>query len=314
MVEDRANTNGRADVGRSALIVAHTSRSLITRKAAFAAEELARAGFEVRMLAREARDCGSPSVVTVPEEASAAENAELVLVFGGDGTFLRAAEFARPARVPMLGVNFGRVGFLAEAEPDALAEAMAAVVERRYDVEERTTLDVWAELDGEPFATGWSLNEVSVEKSSRERMLELAVAVDGRALLHFGCDGVLCATPTGSTAYAYSAGGPILWPSLDAILVVPNAAHALFSRPIVVTPESQIDVELLRPEYPGVMSCDGRRSVDLPPGTTVIVRRGAVSIRIVRLSEWSFAERLVAKFQLPVASFRGGRTDLGPDD
>ena len=131
----------------------------------------------------------------------------------------------------MLGVNFGRVGFLAGAEPDALAEALTAVVDRRYDVEERMTLDVRAELYGRTLATEWALNEASVEKSARERMLELAVAVDGHELLRFGCDGVLCATPTGSTAYAYSAGGPILWPSLDALVVVPNAAHALFSRP-----------------------------------------------------------------------------------
>jgi NAD+ kinase len=237
-----------------------------------------------------------------------------VLVFGGDGTFLRAAEFARPARVPMLGVNFGRVGFLAGAEPDALVEALTAVVDRRYDLEERTTLDVRAELSGRTLATEWALNEASVEKSARERMLELAVAVDGHELLRFGCDGVLCATPTGSTAYAYSAGGPILWPSLDALVVVPNAAHALFSRPIVVTPESRIDVTLLRPDYPGVLSCDGRRAIDLPPGSRVMVHRGAVPIRIVRLADWSFADRLVTKFQLPVSGFRNGRVELGPDE
>jgi NAD+ kinase len=301
-------------MGRAALIVAHTSRELITRKAAFAVRELTRAGFEVRMLEQEARECGSTDVVIVPENPSAAENAELVLVFGGDGTFLRAAEFAHPARVPMLGVNFGRVGFLAGAEPDALVEAMTAVVDRRYDVEERMTLDVWAEFSGQTLATEWALNEASVEKSARERMLELAVAVDGRALLRFGCDGVLCATPTGSTAYAYSAGGPILWPSLDALVVVPNAAHALFSRPIVVTPESRIDVTLLRPDYPGVLSCDGRRAIDLPPGSRVMVHRGAVPIRIVRLADWSFADRLVTKFQLPVSGFRDGRVELGPDE
>ena len=138
-----------------------------------------------------------------------------------------------------------------------------------------------------------------MEKSARERMLELAVAVDGRALLRFGCDGVLCATPTGSTAYAYSAGGPILWPSVDALVVVPNAAHALFSRPIVVTPESRIDVELFAPRLSGHPELR-RSTVDhLPPGTRVEVGRGAVPIRIVRLSEWSFADRLVTKFQLP---------------
>ena len=154
-----------------------------------------------------------------------------------------------------------------------------------------------------------------MEKSARERMLELAVAVDGRPLLRFGCDGVLCATPTGSTAYAYSAGGPILWPSLDALVVVPNAAHALFSRPIVVAPESRSTSTLLRPDYPG--SSELRRPpLDRPaarqPGHAF--GRGAVPVRIVRLADWSFADRLVTKFQLPVSGFRDGRVELGPDE
>ena len=255
------------------------------------------------MLADEARACPS-SYVTVVDERHAADGAELVLVFGGDGTFLRAAEFARPSGVPMLGVNLGRVGFLAEAEPEHLPETIRSIVERTYEVEERTTIDVAVAADGCVVATNWALNEASVEKSSRERMLEIAVAVDGRPLLRFGCDGVLCATPTGSTAYAYSAGGPIVWPDVDALLVVPNAAHALFARPVVVAPGSVIDLDLISPDHAGVLGCDGRRSIDIPPGGRVTVRRGAQPIRIVRPSAWSFADRLVTKFQLPVRGFR----------
>jgi NAD+ kinase len=288
---------------RSVLIVTHTERNQTRRMAATMADQLCAAGFEVRMLGKEAYACGN-AAVSVVDESAAAEGAELVLVFGGDGTFLRAAEFARPAGAPMIGVNFGRVGFLAEAEPDELGAIVASVVDRRYDVEERTTVDVEVSAHGRLLATDWALNEATVEKSTRERMIEIAVAVDDRPLLRFGCDGVLCATPTGSTAYAFSAGGPIVWPNVDAMLVVPNAAHALFARPIVVAPSSVVQLELIAPDLPGVLGCDGRRAVDIPPGGRVVVRRGMAPVRIARLGEWSFGERLVTKFQLPVRGFR----------
>jgi NAD+ kinase len=291
---------------RSALVVAHTTRHQTTRMAGEAADQLREAGFEVRMLAGEAIDCGCGQTVTVVDGPGAAEGAEFVLVFGGDGTFLRAAEFARPAGVPMLGVNFGRVGFLAEADPEALTATVKALADRRYEVEERMTVDVEVSRHGEVVATSWALNEASVEKSIRERILEIAVAVDGRPVLRFGCDGVLCATPTGSTAYAYSAGGPIVWPNVDALLVVPNAAHALFARPIVVAPDSVVDLDLISDELPGVLSCDGRRSVDIPPRGRVTVQRGVAPVCIARIHDWSFGERLVTKFQLPVRGFRDG--------
>ncbi len=304
---------------RSALVVAHTDRRQIRRLTTAVIDRLSAAGFEVRMLADEALDCAEPKVRVV-DGATAADGAEIVLVFGGDGTFLRAAEFARPAGAPMLGVNFGRVGFLAEAEPDELASSVASVVDRHYDVEERTTIDVEVRHDGRVLATSWALNEVTVEKSTRERMLEIAVAVDDRPLLRFGCDGVICATPTGSTAYAYSAGGPIVWPNVDAMLVVPNAAHALFARPVVVAPSSTIRLDLIGHDLTGVVGCDGRRSFDLPAGGQVVVRRGVAPIRIARLAEWSFGARLVTKFQLPVLGFRdrpdvnGAPQPRGSDD
>ncbi len=304
----RRERRRRADGGdamRSALVVAHAARGPIGELTSTAASHLHKAGFEVRMLAAEAEACGCGSAVTVVEEADAARDVEIVLVFGGDGTFLRAAEFARPARAPMLGVNLGHVGFLAEAEPEELLDTVAAVADARYTVEERTTIDVVARCGDEVLGSTWALNEASVEKAQRERMLEVGVAIDGLPLLRFGCDGILCATPTGSTAYAYSAGGPIVWPSVDALLVVPNAAHALFSRPVVVAPQSVITLDLLR-EHAGVLSCDGRRTVALPPGAQVSVRRGALPVRIARLADWNFGERLVTKFQLPVRGFRDG--------
>jgi NAD+ kinase len=283
--------------------VAHTSRHQIIALAGQASQQLRDAGFEVRMLAAEA-NISSDDSVTIVDEANAARGTELVLVLGGDGTFLRAAELARPAAVPMLGVNLGHVGFLAEADPHALTDTVQAIVERGYTVEERVTVDVEVIIGGTVSGSTWALNEASLERTNRERMLELAVAVDSRPLLRFGCDGVLCATPTGSTAYAFSAGGPIVWPNVDALIVVPNAAHALFSRPIVVAPTSTVDIDLVSYGHEGILSCDGRRSIPVPPGARVRVRRGAQPVRIARVSDWSFADRLVSKFQLPVRSLR----------
>lgn len=288
---------------RAVLLVAHTSRKQIIKLAERASEQLSGAGIEVRMVGPEAQACSGASVHVV-DVANAAEGCELVLALGGDGTFLRAAELARPAGVPMLGVNLGHVGFLAETDPQGLQDAVEAIVSGQYGVDERVTVEAEIVLDGVSTSTAWALNEVSIERTSRERILEIAVAVDGRPLLRFGCDGLLCATPTGSTAYAFSAGGPIIWPNVDALLVVPNAAHALFARPIVVAPSSVVDVDLVSPGYAAVLSCDGRRSTPLPPGARVRLRRGALSIKVVRLGDVSFTERLVSKFQLPVRTLR----------
>jgi NAD+ kinase len=296
---------------RSVLLVAHTERRQIVALAARVGAQLSDAGIEVRILAAEAAPGREhPATVVAPEEA--ANGCELVLALGGDGTFLRAAELARPAGVPMLGVNLGHVGFLAEAEPQAMGETVAAVVDGRYEVEERVTVDAEIIEDGRTVSRAWALNEASLERTNRERMLEIAVAVDGRPLLRFGCDGLLCSTPTGSTAYAFSAGGPIVWPNVDALIVVPNAAHALFARPIVVAPRSVVDIDLVSPEHAGVLSCDGRRSIAVPIGGRVRLRRGELPVKVVRLGTVSFADRLVDKFQLPVRSLR--EASPPPDD
>jgi NAD+ kinase len=208
-------------------------------------------------------------------------------------------------------VNLGHVGFLAEAEVDDVDITIEAIVHRRYVAEERMTLDVSVYRDDtgdgrELVMTNWALNEASVEKAARERMLEVVVEVDGRPLSRWGCDGVVCATPTGSTAYNFSAGGPIVWPGVEALLMVPISAHALFARPMVVAPTSVLAVEVIaRTDGSGVLWCDGRRTVELPPGARIEVRRGATPVRLVRLHEAPFTDRLVAKFDLPVTGWRG---------
>lgn len=292
---------------RDALLVTHTGRSDMVDRSREVGELLASAGFEVRMLEDEAADLGVTDVKTVPPDESAAAGCEVVLVLGGDGTFLRAAELARPCRAPLVGVNLGRVGFLAETEPDALPDTVKHIVERSYQVEERLTLDVEVSVDGRVVATDWALNEASVEKTKRERMLEVILEIDGRPLTSFGCDGVVCATPTGSTAYAFSSGGPVVWPEVQALLVVPNAAHALFARPLVISPDSTVAIAVADAGHDGVLGCDGRRTSAVPAGARVQVRRGEHPVLIARTHLLPFTERLVAKFGLPVTGFRAAR-------
>jgi NAD+ kinase len=292
--------------GREALLVTHTGRRRSTEHARTVAADLIAAGFTVRVMSEEAAELDVPGVVPM-HGASAAEGVEIVFALGGDGTFLRAAELARPAKAPLLGINLGKVGFLAEAEIADLDKAVRDVVERRYTVDERLTLDVVVECDGVVTARSWALNEVSVEKGAREKMLEVMVDVDGHPLSRYGCDGVVCATPTGSTAYAFSAGGPVVWPDVEAMLFVPISAHALFSRALVTAPTSTITITVEPYTTFALLSCDGRRVFNLAPGGVVTVRRGEQPVRVVRLQPKPFTDRLVAKFALPVDGWRGTR-------
>lgn len=301
-----AATDGARPV-RRVLMLTHTGREEARSAAREVAAALAGHGMVVRMIAREALDLAmTVDVETTEDESGASAGCELTLVIGGDGTILRAAEITRDSGTPVLGVNLGHVGFLAEAEHDDLASVIDAVVARRYTVEDRMSIDVRVLRDGEVVTSTFALNEASVEKAARERMLEVVVEVDGRPLSRWGCDGVVCATPTGSTAYNFSAGGPVVWPGVEALLMVPISAHALFARPLVVAPTSVLAVEVLaRTDSAGVLWCDGRRAVDLPPGARIEVRRGERPVRLARLHEAPFTDRLVAKFGLPVEGWRG---------
>jgi NAD+ kinase len=317
------------------LVLAHTGRESARRSARQVIERLTAAGVAVRVTEDEVPALECVGATVVPAGPEAAKDAELVIVLGGDGTLLRAAELARPAATPLIGVNLGHVGFLAEAEPDGLTQTVDRLLAGEYRVEERMTLDVTARDNGTELARTWALNEVTVEKAARERVVEVVIEVDGRPLSRWGCDGVVCATPTGSTAYAFSAGGPVVWPEVEALLMVPLAAHALFARPLVVSPRSVLAVELVRetaeaahPDVPGsdaggdepggleseraVLWCDGRRRYDLSPGARVEVRRGELPVLLARVhglggqpAGGEFTDRLVAKFGLPVAGWRG---------
>ena len=285
---------------RRILIVVHTGRPDSVDAAVRVRDELVSAGAIAVMDAEQWAELGADRerfpLVEVLGRDTELDQVELAIVLGGDGTILRAAEVTRGSAAPILGVNMGHVGFLAESERDDLDNAVHRVIARDYRVEERMALDVRVKSsDNEVIYSTWALNEATIEKASRERMLEVVIEIDQRPLSTFGCDGVIVSTPTGSTAYNFSAGGPVIWPTVEAIALVPLSAHALFAK-----------------TGRGILWCDGRRSHDLPPGARVVVRRSAEPVRLARLHTAAFTDRLVDKFRLPVEGWRGAaRTDEG---
>ncbi len=299
---------------RAILLVPHTYRAGNISAAARAAELLTEAGIQVRLLDQDnmgpvEEEPSLQSLERVEEGPEAAAGCELVLVLGGDGTFLRAANYAHAQDVPVLGINLGHVGFLAEWEQESLQEAIGRVIDRTYRIEDRMTIDVVL-LDSEDnvLGTGWALNEASIENVNRTKVMDATLEVDFRPVSSFGCDGVLVSTPTGSTAYAFAAGGPVMWPEVEALLVVPNNAHALFTKPLVVSPRSTVAIESESNTGEANVVLDGFRSMDMPPGSRVEIVRGRRPVRWVRLDEHPFTDRLVHKFKLPVSGWRGPAT------
>ena len=228
--------------------------------------------------------------------------AELVVVLGGDGTILRGAEVARSQGIPILGINLGHVGFLAEVEKPSLSEIAASITSKGYKTENRMVLNYSVIRSGAQISSGWALNEVTVERDGTT-MVELFVQIDDRPLSRWGCDGLICSTPTGSTAYAFSAGGPVLWPEIDALVLLPISAHALFSRPMVVSPQSQIVVEIESSD--ALLSADALRKLPLRAGDQVLITKDDSVIKLAHIKPTLFTDRLVAKFKLPVEGWRG---------
>ena len=304
---------------RFVLVVTHTAREEAIAAAAVTFEQMIAGGITPVISASDLADLkkitGDQLLAKVIGQIKTLEvdcqisELELVVVLGGDGTILKAAEIVRDYSIPLMGINLGHVGFLAESEREEFTEAVRRVLDHDYEIKERLTLEVAVFVDGKEVFRTWALNEATVEKNARERMLEVVLEIEGHPLSSFGCDGVVMSTPTGSTAYAFSAGGPVVWPSVEALLVVPLSAHALFARPLVVKPDAMVAVEVLqRSAGHGILWCDGRRSWELPPGARVEVTKSSKPVRLARLRTSTFTDRLVNKFSLPVAGWRG------PDD
>ena len=308
-------------MSRRILILAHTGRQKAMQTALQAIELLREANLTPVMMPHDAAvmheaihngvlSANGMGVESI-DSKSTLHDIELGMVLGGDGSVLRAAEMVRESGLPLMAVNLGHVGFLAEAEQADLERAVAAIVNKDYLVEERMAIDVKVLVGKHMVAHTWALNEASVEKSNRERMLEVVIGVDDRPISSFGCDGVVMSTPTGSTAYAFSGGGPIVWPEVQAMLMVPLSAHALFASPLVVAPESVISVDVLqRTNETGVLWCDGRRTVDLPAGARIEATRSQRPVKLARLALTPFSERLVRKFDLPTEGWRGALSEV----
>lgn len=293
----------QAEDQRTILLVPHTGRADNVESSEKAAQLLTDAGINVRVCADESYLQGWEHVPHGPE---AAQGCDLVLVLGGDGTFLRGADMAYQEDVPVLGINLGHVGFLAEGEASSFDEVISRVIARDYRIEDRMTITVNViDADGNTLGSNWALNEVSVENTNRSGVLDAILEVDARPVTAFGCDGIIISTPTGSTAYAFSAGGPVMWPELDAILVVPNNAHALFTKPLVVSPKSTVAVESASTTAEAVIAMDGFRTLAMPPGSRLEVVRSKQPVRWVRLDNRPFTDRLVTKLHLPVHGWRG---------
>ena len=310
---------------RKALVVTHGGRPDAIAARVEVGNQLQQAGFEITdyedalgsFLSTDVLKAAGDPIFQAHEDqyrALAAE-AEIVIVLGGDGTILRAAELVHGSQTPILGINLGHVGFLTGSERGDLPAAISQVVHRQYTIDQRNTIEVRiTPAPGQPEVTGWALNEATLEKANRERMVEVVIGIDGRPVSSFGCDGVVMSTATGSTAHAFSAGGPIIWPDVAGTVIVPLSAHALFARPMVIGPQSTAVVELLeRTRTQGVVTMDGRRRIDLQPGGRITVTSSPTKIRLVRLGSAPFTDRLVRKFELPVNGWRGPAV-LGPQE
>lgn len=280
---------------RNLLIVCNPSRA----DAISAAKELQKA-FVSTFSLYTISDVEIPGIAHV--ELTDLPDVELAIVLGGDGTTLRAAEVAHVRGIPLLGVNLGHVGFLSEVEESKISDVISAVLDKSYVIDPRITLKYEVSRDGKIVDTGWALNEVTVERE-KATMVELFLEIDNRPISRWGCDGLICSTPTGSTAYAFSAGGPILWPEVDALVVLPISAHALFSRPLVISPTSKIVVGIESAE--AFLSADALRKFPLVAKDKVLVTKNAGVIKLAHLNNTSFSDRLVAKFKLPVEGWRG---------
>lgn len=277
---------------RSCLLVIHPTRSEAMAAAKIFISELSKNGFEIF----------ANIEVANTQLFIESTKVEVALVLGGDGTILRAAELVRNQEVPILGMNLGHVGFLAEVEKPSTDEIVKAIIEKTYEVEERMILNYKLIRSGKEIETGWALNEVIIERNDHQ-MIEVFTQIDHRPLSRWGCDAVICATPTGSTAYAFSAGGPVVWPEVDALVLLPLAAHALFSRPMVVSPESEVVIDL--ESESADLNADGLRRTKLQLNDRVILTSDKKDVLLAHIKTANFADRLVAKFKLPVEGWRG---------
>jgi NAD+ kinase len=283
---------------RGAVLVVNPSREEALLSARELALLLGEAGFNLVTTS----DVSIEGVRSISLVDLQSEVMEIAIVLGGDGTILRGAELTLERNIPLLGINLGHVGFMAEVEKPSINAISQSVIDRTYLHEDRMVLGYSVIREDKVIAEGWALNEITVERDSTT-MVELFLEIDHRPLSHWGCDGLICSTPTGSTAYAFSAGGPIMWPEVDAFVLLPISAHALFSRPMVISTKSEIVVTV--ESQKALLSADALRKFALVTGDRVVITRNPHTIKLAHIKATRFTDRLVAKFKLPVEGWRG---------
>ena len=276
----------------SVLLVIHPTRN----EALNTGKELA------KLLRKQNLDVYATIKLDGANEFDESSKVDLAVVLGGDGTMLRASEFFRGKKLPILGINLGHVGFLAEIERPSLSDIASAITNGSFEIEERMSLSYQLLRGGKVLQSGWALNEVTIERNDHQ-MIDLFVQIDHRPLSRWWCDAVICATPTGSTAYAYSAGGPVVWPEVDALVLLPLAAHALFTRPMVISPRSEIVIDI--ESESADLNADGIRRTKLQKNDRVVLTSDKEDVLLAHIKPAAFADRLVAKFKLPVEGWRG---------
>ena len=281
---------------RAAVLVVNPSRAEAVEAASVLAALLLKADFDLFTIS----DVSITGVTNCAADNLPA--VEIAVVLGGDGTILRGAELTRERNIPLLGINIGHVGFMAEVIRPEISAVAKSVIDKSYGLDSRMVLAYEVIRSGKVIDTGWALNEVTVERQ-HTTMVELFVQIDGRPLSRWGCDGLIASTPTGSTAYAFSAGGPVLWPEVEALVLLPISAHALFARPMVISPKSEIVVEIQSDE--ALLSADALRKFPLTKGDQVRITRDASKILLSHIVATTFTDRIVAKFKLPVEGWRG---------
>ena len=247
---------------------------------------------------------GACSASVIDEARSTASSSDLIIVLGGDGSFLRGTDLAHGADIPIIGINMGHVGFLAELEADNIWNALDRLISGDFTVEDRMTIDVGVVSDNRVRTGSWAINELSLEKATHRGILEATLAIDNRPVSSYACDGMFVPTPTGSTAHSFSAGAPVVWPQMAAMLVMPNNAHGLFTRPLVVSPDSLVTIDIHCGRGLAMAYLDGYRGIRVENGERIEVRKGSRPVRMIRLDNSPFADKLVRKFHLPVQGWR----------
>ena len=278
-------------------LVPHRERGVAHELAGAAAGWFGERGVEVRVPEPEAKASGLGELGVAPE--GFADGLDLVISLGGDGTMLHAVDLVYPAPVPILGVNVGQLGYLTDVEPEELEPSMPRLLAGEFAVLERMVISVVVESSGSAAGSWFALNEAALEKQRSGHLIRLDVSINGSAFTTYAADGLIVATPTGTTAYSFSVRGPIASPALRCLVLTPVSPHMLFDRSLVLADREELGFVVCGERGNVVLTVDGRELGDLVPGDEVAIRAADEPLRLASLRPRDFHQVLKAKFDLP---------------